>query len=131
MLQSPRRFNAFRNARVSRPPPEQLAVLCGAVAWVLPGCCLGLCGVFRLDSGGPLIGLGLAAAGELALMYSSPRAATITAMEDGSVWRVDRDVFRGILLRSDISKTLRFLREVPLLCRLSEHGLTKVRPPYH
>ena len=35
--------------------------------------------------------------GELALLYNAPRAATITAIEDSVVWRLDRDTFNHIV----------------------------------
>lgn len=35
--------------------------------------------------------------GELALLYNCPRAATITATSDSSVWRLDRDTFNHIV----------------------------------
>lgn len=35
--------------------------------------------------------------GELALLYNCPRAATITALEDSTVWRLDRDTFNNIV----------------------------------
>jgi len=34
--------------------------------------------------------------GELALMYNTPRAATIQAREDCKMWMIDRETFRGI-----------------------------------
>ena len=38
--------------------------------------------------------------GELALMYSKPRAATVTAAKDGVLWAMDRRSFRAILMKS-------------------------------
>jgi cAMP-dependent protein kinase regulator len=35
--------------------------------------------------------------GELALLYNAPRAATITAKENSTVWRLDRDTFNNIV----------------------------------
>lgn len=35
--------------------------------------------------------------GELALLYNAPRAATIKAVEDSIVWRLDRDTFNHIV----------------------------------
>jgi cAMP-dependent protein kinase regulator len=35
--------------------------------------------------------------GELALLYNAPRAATITADEDSSVLKLDRDTFNNIV----------------------------------
>lgn len=64
--------------------------------------------------------------GELALMYGSPRAATIKAAEDGSVWRVERGVFRGIVLNSPVSKLVRFIRGVPVLQKCTEKEITDI-----
>jgi len=38
-----------------------------------------------------------AAFGELALMYNTPRAATIKAASNCKLWAIDRNVFRGIV----------------------------------
>lgn len=35
--------------------------------------------------------------GELALLYNAPRAATITAKDEGVVWKLDRDTFNHIV----------------------------------
>jgi cAMP-dependent protein kinase regulator len=35
--------------------------------------------------------------GELALLYNAPRAATIQAVEDSIVWKLDRDTFNHIV----------------------------------
>ena len=35
--------------------------------------------------------------GELALLYNAPRAATITACEQSTVWKLDRDTFNHIV----------------------------------
>ena len=37
--------------------------------------------------------------GELAMMYNTPRAATITAATDGVLWAIDRICFNKIVLR--------------------------------
>ncbi|KAL1110168.1 hypothetical protein AAG570_008245 [Ranatra chinensis] len=42
--------------------------------------------------------------GELALLYNMPRAATITAVTDGSLWAMDRQTFRRIVLKSTFKK---------------------------
>jgi len=62
--------------------------------------------------------------GELACLYSSPRAATVKAVSGGSLWRVDRATFRGLLLNSAAARLMRFLRSVPVLTTYSEHALT-------
>ena len=56
--------------------------------------------------------------GELALMYNSPRSATVTARTDCKVWAVERYMFRKILIRVSEDKLQeyeRFLARVPLL----------------
>ena len=35
--------------------------------------------------------------GELALLYNCPRAATIRAIENSIVWKLDRDTFNNIV----------------------------------
>ena len=35
--------------------------------------------------------------GELALLYNAPRAATIKAIEDSIVWKLDGDTFNHIV----------------------------------
>jgi cAMP-dependent protein kinase regulator len=42
--------------------------------------------------------------GELALMYNCPRAATVHAITDGVLFRVDRATFRHIIVTSQIQK---------------------------
>ena len=37
--------------------------------------------------------------GHLALMYSKPRSASVFSKSDGSLWELDRPVFRRILLK--------------------------------
>ena len=55
--------------------------------------------------------------GELALMYGSPRAATIRAKEDCKLWCIDRRAFRGITSQYKLRETemqLQFLRKVKI-----------------
>ena len=42
--------------------------------------------------------------GELALIYGTPRAATIRAKTDCELWAIDRDTYRRILMGSTIRK---------------------------
>lgn len=42
--------------------------------------------------------------GELALIYGTPRAATIKAKTDCRLWAIDRDTYRRILMGSQIRK---------------------------
>ncbi|CAH8488259.1 unnamed protein product [Heterobilharzia americana] len=60
--------------------------------------------------------------GELALMYNTPRAATIIAKTDGVLWSVDRATFQHIVLRQAFLKRQLYetwLSSVPLLRSLS------------
>jgi cGMP-dependent protein kinase len=67
--------------------------------------------------------------GELALMYNSPRAATVTASTDAVVWVVDRFTFRRIVTDTG-SKMLQdytnFLSKVDLLSSLSSFEREKI-----
>jgi cAMP-dependent protein kinase regulator len=56
--------------------------------------------------------------GELALMYNMPRAATIQAASSGSLWAMDRQTFRRILLKSAFRKRKMYeslIESVPML----------------
>ena len=67
--------------------------------------------------------------GELALMYNAPRAATVTATTRSSVFALDRESFRRMLLDTTSSKRKmyeRFLREVPVLADLSDAEISKI-----
>lgn len=62
--------------------------------------------------------------GELALLYNSPRAATVTAMTACRAWALDRTTFKTIMQdcatkQSNLYRT--FLDKVPLLSTLSAH----------
>ena len=62
--------------------------------------------------------------GELALMYNTPRAATIVAKTDGKLWTVDRVTFKRIVLREAFLKRQLYeswLTSVPLLNSLSDY----------
>eukprot|EP00931_Biecheleriopsis_adriatica_P054252 TRINITY_DN3190_c1_g1_i1.p1 TRINITY_DN3190_c1_g1~~TRINITY_DN3190_c1_g1_i1.p1 ORF type:complete len:798 (+),score=224.30 TRINITY_DN3190_c1_g1_i1:59-2452(+) len=59
--------------------------------------------------------------GELALMYSAPRAATVKAREKSSVWVIDRKSFKEIIMKvSDekIQKYVKYLDNVEVLSPL-------------
>uniref|UniRef100_A0A3Q2ZJN1 cAMP-dependent protein kinase type II-alpha regulatory subunit n=1 Tax=Kryptolebias marmoratus TaxID=37003 RepID=A0A3Q2ZJN1_KRYMA len=56
--------------------------------------------------------------GELALMYNTPRAATIIATTEGSLWGLDRATFRRLILKNNAKKRRMyecFIESVPLL----------------
>ncbi|TYZ58803.1 hypothetical protein PybrP1_001579 [[Pythium] brassicae (nom. inval.)] len=54
--------------------------------------------------------------GELALIYSKPRAATVIAKEKGALWALDRLAFRSILMRGrPMRDVVHRLRQISLL----------------
>ena len=56
--------------------------------------------------------------GELALIYGTPRAATVKASTDVKLWGIDRDSYRRILMGSTIRKRKmyeEFLSKVTIL----------------
>lgn len=62
--------------------------------------------------------------GELALLYNMPRAATVEAVTDGSVWAMDRQTFRRILLKSAFKKRKMYealIESVPMLKALQPY----------
>jgi len=62
--------------------------------------------------------------GELALMYNMPRAATIQASIDGTLWALDRQTFRRIVVRNACQKRKIYealIENVPLLSALSDY----------
>ncbi|KFM66810.1 cAMP-dependent protein kinase regulatory subunit-like isoform X1 [Stegodyphus dumicola] len=61
--------------------------------------------------------------GELALIYGTPRAATVRAKTDCKLWAIDRDTYRRILMGSTIRKRKmyqEFLSKVSVLESLDE-----------
>lgn len=67
--------------------------------------------------------------GELALMYNAPRAATIVAVGSGSLWAMDRQTFRKIVVKATAKKRRRyeeFLKKVEVLSVLKDEEVTKV-----
>ncbi|ROL54769.1 cAMP-dependent protein kinase type II-alpha regulatory subunit [Anabarilius grahami] len=56
--------------------------------------------------------------GELALMYNTPRAATIRAAQEGALWALDRATFHRLIVKNNAKKRRmyeRFIESVPLL----------------
>uniref|UniRef100_A0A8C9V4C4 cAMP-dependent protein kinase type II regulatory subunit n=1 Tax=Scleropages formosus TaxID=113540 RepID=A0A8C9V4C4_SCLFO len=56
--------------------------------------------------------------GELALMYNTPRAATIMATTEGALWALDRATFRRLIVKNNAKKRKMyetFIESVPLL----------------
>ncbi|KAI8374369.1 cyclic nucleotide-binding-like protein [Radiomyces spectabilis] len=67
--------------------------------------------------------------GELALMYNSPRAATIITTSSCVLWALDRITFRRILMENTYDKRKMyecFLAEVPILASLDGYERFKV-----
>merc|ERR1719345_455931 len=65
--------------------------------------------------------------GELALMYSKPRAATVTAVKDGVLWAMDRRSFRAILMKSSATSMVRTLRSVDVLKSMTVGQLQRLQ----
>ncbi|XP_022353450.1 cAMP-dependent protein kinase type II-alpha regulatory subunit isoform X2 [Enhydra lutris kenyoni] len=67
--------------------------------------------------------------GELALMYNTPRAATIVATSEGSLWGLDRVTFRRIIVKNNAKKRRMFesfIESVPLLKSLEVSERMKI-----
>ena len=67
--------------------------------------------------------------GELALMYSAPRAATVVCAEPCVLWSLDLRTFRRILATTSSAQMMErcaFLKHVPLLRPLSNEQITRV-----
>ncbi|KAF7702166.1 cAMP-dependent protein kinase type II-beta regulatory subunit [Silurus meridionalis] len=67
--------------------------------------------------------------GELALMYNTPRAATIVATSPGALWCLDRLTFRRIIVKNNAKKRKTyeaFIETLPLLTSLEVSERMKV-----
>ncbi|XP_077423952.1 cAMP-dependent protein kinase type II-beta regulatory subunit [Vanacampus margaritifer] len=67
--------------------------------------------------------------GELALMYNTPRAATIIATLPGALWCLDRLTFRAIIVKNNAKKRKlyeAFIETLPLLTSLELYERMKV-----
>ncbi|KAJ8257219.1 hypothetical protein GJAV_G00183190 [Gymnothorax javanicus] len=67
--------------------------------------------------------------GELALMYNTPRAATIIAVTEGALWGLDRATFRRLIVKNNAKKRKMyetFIESVPLLKSLEVSERMKI-----
>uniref|UniRef100_A0A8D3AFF6 cAMP-dependent protein kinase type II-alpha regulatory subunit n=1 Tax=Scophthalmus maximus TaxID=52904 RepID=A0A8D3AFF6_SCOMX len=67
--------------------------------------------------------------GELALMYNTPRAATISATQEGALWGLDRSTFRRLIVKNNAKKRRMyetFIESVPLLKSLEATERMKI-----
>ena len=72
--------------------------------------------------------------GELALLYQAPRAATCVAKESCSLFRLDQDHFRRILMmqaEDEVSDVVKILKEVPYFKDLGTEKLNKIAANLH
>jgi len=88
-------------------------------------------GVFEIFvNGNKVVEIGAGGSfGELALMYNTPRAATVKAKEDSVVWAVDRVTFRRIIMNNTFRKRKmyeNFVRTVSILQSLEPEERVKV-----
>jgi cAMP-dependent protein kinase regulator len=68
--------------------------------------------------------------GELALLYNTPRAATISAKTDAILWSLDRETFTHIVKASTQQKREKnkeFLKHVDILSNLGEDELLQIQ----
>lgn len=67
--------------------------------------------------------------GELALLYNAPRAATITAKTDYTIWKLDRDTFNNIVKDAAAKKREKydnFLQSVEILKQMDPYERSKL-----
>uniref|UniRef100_A0A8C6S857 cAMP-dependent protein kinase type II-alpha regulatory subunit n=1 Tax=Neogobius melanostomus TaxID=47308 RepID=A0A8C6S857_9GOBI len=88
-------------------------------------------GVYDIEVSGKVVGQydNKGSFGELALMYNTPRAATIIATEEGSLWGLDRATFRRLILKNNAKKRRTyetFIESVPLLKSLEPTERMKI-----
>lgn len=72
--------------------------------------------------------------GELALMYNTPRAATVVAVTPGTLWALDRRTFRRIICDSACRKRQTyqtFLEGIPMLRSLEPYELMNLADGLH
>jgi len=88
-------------------------------------------GNYDIVIGGNKVGAyeGTGSFGELALMYNTPRAATITATTKGTLWSLDRQTFRQIIVKANAIKRKQyeeFLANVDILENLNDFERGKI-----
>ena len=67
--------------------------------------------------------------GELALLYNAPRAATIIAKSDVTLWQLDRATFNHIVKDASQNKRAKyedFLQSVPILQSMDHYERSKI-----
>ena len=66
--------------------------------------------------------------GELALMYSAPRSASIIARTDGHLWGLHRSAFRQVLAQAQGTRKelVKILKDVPIFTNLDEEEINTV-----
>ena len=67
--------------------------------------------------------------GELALLHGDKRAATVRSVSEGTLWAIDRDSFRKIILSHEFKRIWSyeaFLRDVPLMQMLADEEIWRV-----
>ena len=64
--------------------------------------------------------------GELALMYGKPRAATVQASTNGSLWSLNRRAFKHVLQKTDTKAVIKTLRAVDVLKPLNSGQLQRL-----
>eukprot|EP00873_Tetraselmis_striata_P013623 jgi/Tetstr1/433887/TSEL_023067.t1 len=69
--------------------------------------------------------------GELALMYGKPRAATVVARTQGSLWELDRRAFRTVMHKRDPKVIMKLLQNVEVLEPLSIGQLQRMADMMH
>ncbi|XP_055079027.1 protein kinase, cAMP-dependent, regulatory, type II, alpha A isoform X2 [Periophthalmus magnuspinnatus] len=88
-------------------------------------------GVYDIEVSGKVVGHydNKGSFGELALMYNTPRAATIIATQEGALWGLDRATFRRLIVKNNAKKRRMyetFIESVPLLKSLEANERMKI-----
>ncbi|KAJ0064566.1 hypothetical protein NL108_009762 [Boleophthalmus pectinirostris] len=88
-------------------------------------------GVYDIEVSGKVVGQydNKGSFGELALMYNTPRAATIIATQEGALWALDRATFRRLIVKNNAKKRRMyetFIESVPLLKSLEANERMKI-----